>query len=42
VLPERPLTGLVVAVPEAEPVVGAHRLRLDAGAALGAPAHRRT
>jgi len=37
--PDRPLTGLVVAVPEAEPVVGAHRTRLDASAALGAPAH---
>ena len=35
----RPLTGLVVPVPEAEPVVGAHRLRLDASAVLGAPAH---
>lgn len=32
-------TGLVIAVPEAEPVVGPHRLRLDASAALGAPAH---
>lgn len=32
-------TGLVIAVPEAEPVVGPHRSRLDAGAALGAPAH---
>jgi 2'-5' RNA ligase len=32
-------TGLVVRVPEAEPVVGPHRLRLDASAALGAPAH---
>ena len=37
--PERPLTGLVIAVPEAEPVVGSHRARLDASAALGAPAH---
>jgi hypothetical protein len=36
---ERRLTGLVVAVPEAEPVVGALRARLDANAALGAPAH---
>jgi 2'-5' RNA ligase len=36
---ERPLTGLVVPVPEAEPVVGAHRARLDASAPLGAPAH---
>jgi hypothetical protein len=36
---ERPLTGLVVAIPEAEQVVGAHRLRLDASAPLGAPAH---
>jgi hypothetical protein len=32
-------TGLVVVVPEAEPVVGAHRALLDANAALGAPAH---
>jgi hypothetical protein len=32
-------TGLVVVVPEAEPVVAAHRLRLDANAAQGAPAH---
>ena len=32
-------TGLVIAVPEAEPAVAAHRLRLDASAALGAPAH---
>ena len=37
--PDRPLTGLVVPVPEAEPAVGAHRARLDASAALGAPAH---
>jgi 2'-5' RNA ligase len=36
---ERALTGLVVAVPEAEPVVGALRERLDASAPLGAPAH---
>jgi 2'-5' RNA ligase len=35
----RPPTGLVVPVPEAEPVVGAHRRRLDASAALGTPAH---
>ena len=34
-----PLSGLIVAVPEAEPVVGAHRRRLDANAALGVPAH---
>lgn len=39
VAPLRALTGLVVPVPEAEPVVGAHRLRLDEHAALGAPAH---
>jgi 2'-5' RNA ligase superfamily len=39
VLEERPLTGLVVAVPEAEPVLAAHRVRLDGSAALGAPAH---
>src|SRR5690348_10998747 len=37
--PDRPLTSLVVALPEAEPVVGPHRARLDASAALGAPAH---
>jgi hypothetical protein len=36
---DAPPTGLVVAVPEAEPIVAAHRLRLDPGAALGAPAH---
>ena len=36
---ERALTGLVVAVPEAEPGVGALRERLDASAPLGAPAH---
>jgi 2'-5' RNA ligase len=36
---DRPLTGLVVVVPEAEPVVGPHRLRLDESAPLGAPAH---
>jgi hypothetical protein len=35
----RPLTGLVVAVPEAEQVVERHRQRLDAAAVLGAPAH---
>ncbi|GAB4079337.1 2'-5' RNA ligase family protein [Modestobacter muralis] len=33
------LSGLVVPVPEAEPVVAAHRSRLDANAALGVPAH---
>jgi 2'-5' RNA ligase len=38
-VPDRPLSGLVVAVPEAEPVVGALRERLDAHAALGVPAH---
>jgi hypothetical protein len=32
-------SALVVAVPEAEPVVGALRQRLDANAALGVPAH---
>lgn len=32
-------SGLVIAVPEAEHVVGAHRLHLDPSAALGAPAH---
>jgi hypothetical protein len=35
----RPLSGLVVLVPEADPVVGPHRLRLDASAPLGVPAH---
>ena len=33
------LSGLVVLVPEAEPVVGRHRLLLDDNAARGAPAH---
>ena len=37
--PEAALSGLVIAVPEAEPVVGAHRLRLDPSATLDAPAH---
>jgi 2'-5' RNA ligase len=32
-------TGLVIAVPEAERVVGPVRLRLDPNAALGVPAH---
>lgn len=32
-------TALIVAVPEAEPVVGTHRARLDENAALGIPAH---
>jgi hypothetical protein len=32
-------SGLVVAVPEVEPLVGEHRLRLDPRATLGAPAH---
>ena len=35
----RALSGLVVPVPEAEPVVAAHRSRLDANAVLGVPAH---
>ncbi|WP_175484039.1 2'-5' RNA ligase family protein [Modestobacter sp. DSM 44400] len=35
----RPASGLVVAVPEAEAVVGRHRDRLDDHAARGAPAH---
>jgi hypothetical protein len=35
----RPASGLVVVVPEAEPVVGRCRDRLDPSAALGAPAH---
>lgn len=30
---------LLVLVPEADPVVGAHRLRMDAAAGLGVPAH---
>ena len=33
------LSGLVVLVPEAEPVVGRHRQLLDENAARGAPAH---
>jgi hypothetical protein len=33
------LSGLVVEVPEAEPVVAEHRHRLDANARLGVPAH---
>lgn len=37
--PEVARAGLVVAVPEAEPVVAAHRQRLDPNAALGVPAH---
>jgi 2'-5' RNA ligase len=32
-------SGVVVAVPEADPVVGPHRLRLDPAAAWGVPAH---
>ena len=32
-------TALVIAVPEAEPVVAAQRARLDPNAALGVPAH---
>ena len=36
---DQPLSGLVVAIPEAEPAVGALRARLDAHAALGVPAH---
>jgi hypothetical protein len=32
-------SGLIVEVPEAEPVVGRHRERLDASAPLGVPAH---
>jgi hypothetical protein len=32
-------SGLVVPVPEAEPVIGALRMRLDQNAALGVPAH---
>jgi len=36
---DRVVSGLVVVVPEAEPVVGRHRDVLDESAALGAPAH---
>jgi 2'-5' RNA ligase len=36
--PERQ-TALIIKVPAAEPVVGAHRSRLDSNAALGIPAH---
>jgi len=36
---DRALSALVVAVPEAEPVVGRHRALLDVNAALGVPAH---
>lgn len=34
-----PATGFVVAVPEAEPLVGALRSRFDPSAAVGVPAH---
>lgn len=34
-----PLSGLVVPVPAAEHLIGGHRSRLDANAALGVPAH---
>ena len=34
-----PHSGLIVAVPEAEPAVARHRERLDANARLGIPAH---
>lgn len=34
-----PRSGLIVEVPEAEPVVARHRERLDANARLGIPAH---
>jgi 2'-5' RNA ligase len=34
-----PRSGLIVTVPEAESAVREHRLRLDASAALGVPAH---
>jgi 2'-5' RNA ligase superfamily len=38
--PDRvPPTALIVAIPAAEPVIGQHRARLDANAALGVPAH---
>ena len=34
-----PQSGLIIEVPEAEPVVGHHRERFDASGALGVPAH---
>ena len=37
--PGRPQSGLIVEVPEADPVVGQHRALLDASAPLGVPAH---
>ena len=37
--PDRAVSGLVVVVPEAEPVVYRHRQVLDENAALGVPAH---
>jgi 2'-5' RNA ligase len=37
--PGRPQSGLILEVPEADPVVGQHRARLDASAPLGVPAH---
>jgi len=37
--PDVALSGLVIAVPEAEPVVASHRRHLDANTALGVPAH---
>ena len=36
---DRPLTALIVEIPEAEPVVGALRSVLDPSAGMGAPAH---
>jgi 2'-5' RNA ligase len=38
-VPDRPLSGLVVPIPEAEPAVGALREHLDRNAAVGVPAH---
>jgi 2'-5' RNA ligase len=37
--PGCPQSGLILEVPEADPVVGRHRARLDASAPLGVPAH---
>jgi hypothetical protein len=37
--PGQPQSGLIVEIPEADPVVGRHRARLDASALLGIPAH---
>jgi 2'-5' RNA ligase len=39
VLTSGPQSGLIVEIPDAEPVVGRHRERLDSSARLGVPAH---